>query len=156
MVRLPVVISVFVCLAFHTSVISCQSTQGLLGLYTYLEMYILADSGILGSSEYPGNPGILRQRGRTSWDRPSIPGILGYSDSEVDGPRNILGSSKCPENLGILRQKGNCTGGSLEHPGIVRVSWKSLHTCTQGLCTGNPRNILGSSEYPGKPWDTQT
>ena len=123
MVRLPVVISVFVCLAFHTSVISCQSTQGLLGLYTYLEMYILADSGILGSSEYPGNPGILRQRGRTSWDRPSIPGILGYSDSEVGGPRNVLESSKYP--------------GYSDRKVIAQVVlW----------------NILGLSEYPGNPW----
>ena len=35
---------------------------------------------ILGSSEYLRNPRILRQGGMRSQDRPSIPGIPGYSD----------------------------------------------------------------------------
>ena len=81
---------------------------------------------ILGSSEYPGNPGIhvLRVPAQvilgTSWDRPSILGILGYSDRGVGRPRNILGSSEYPVNPGILRQWGNCTDAwSQEHPGIV-------------------------------------
>ena len=38
-----------------------------------------------------------------------------------------------------------------KYPGIVRVSRKSWDTCTQDPCSGNPRNILGLSEYPGIP-----
>ena len=41
----------------------------------------------------------------TSWDCPSILGILGYSDRGVGAPKNILGSSEYPGNPVILRQR---------------------------------------------------
>ena len=68
---------------------------------------------ILGSSEYPRNPRILRQGGggevRPSQDRPSIPGIPGYSDRG--------GVELCP---------------SRDDPRIVQVSQESQDTQTGG------------------------
>ena len=96
---------------------------------------------IPGSSEYPGNPRILRQGGDElcpSWDdpriqdRPSIPGIPGYSDRGGGG--------------GEVRP-------SQDDARIVRVSQESQDTQTGGgeMSCVHPAMIPGSSEYPRNP-----
>ena len=72
-----------------------------------------------------------------SQNRPSIPGIPGYSQGGVScvRPGMIPGSSKYPRNPRILRQGGG-GGGELcpsrDDPGIIRVSQESQNTQTGG------------------------
>ena len=99
---------------------------------------------ILGSSEYPRNPRILRQGGgggevRPSQDDPRIVRVSKESqDTQTGGwgggvscvhPGMIPGSSEYPRNPRILRQGG----------------WGGGVRCV------HPRMIPGSSEYPRNP-----
>ena len=97
---------------------------------------------ILGSSEYPRNPRILRQGGGVSCVHPGM----------------IPGPSEYPRNPRILRQGGG--GGELcpswDDPWIVRVSQESQDTQPGGGGGGravsiDPGIILGPSEYPRNP-----
>ena len=92
---------------------------------------------ILGSSEYPRNPRILRQGGGggdelcPSWDDPRI--VRVSQDTQTGG-----GGELCP---------------SRDDPWIVQVSQESQDTQTGGgrAVSIHPGMILGSSEYPRNP-----
>ena len=91
---------------------------------------------ILGSSEYPRNPRILRQGGDElcpSWDDPRIVRVSQESqDTQTGG-----GGELCP---------------SWDDPRIVQVSQESQDTQTGGgMSCVHPGMIPGSSEYPRKP-----
>ena len=102
---------------------------------------------IPGSSEYPRNPGILRQGG-VSCVHPGM----------------ILGSSEYTRNPRILRQGGG--GGELcpswDYPRIVRVSQESQDTQTGGGGGGGLSCVHPSRDNPGivrvsqESQDTQT
>ena len=81
---------------------------------------------ILGSSEYPRNPRILRQGG----------GVSGVH------PRMIPGSSKYPRNPRILRQGGGELCPSRDDPRIIQVSQESQDTQT-GVVGGRAVSIPG-------------
>ena len=136
---------------------------------------------ILGSSEYPRNPRILRQGGGGgSCVHPRIVQVSQKSqDTQTGGggvscvhPGMIPGSSKYPRNPRILRQGGVELCPSRDDPRIVQVSQESQDTQTGGMIPGSskyhrnprilrqggggvscvhPEMIPGSSEYPRNP-----
>ena len=129
----------------------------------------ISDSGLQAQTvpgtswDCPSIPGILGYSDSrvytymvpgTSWDHPSIPGILGYSDSGVY-THMIPGTSwYC---LSIPGFQGYSDIGVLALV-VLGTSWDRPsilgflgYSDSGGLYTYGPRNTLGSSEYPGNP-----
>ena len=126
---------------------------------------------ILGSSEYPRNPRIVRVSqesqdtqtggGELCPSRDDL-GIVRVSQESQDTqtgevvscvhPGMIPGSSEYPRNPRILRKGGGELCPSREDPRIVRVSQESQDTQTgEVVSCVHPGMIPGSSEYPRNP-----